>query len=270
MVEVGVPITGRLGFRDGSVRLVSATALVAKPHLADGGIGESLPLVDHGPWVPGKTPLSASEPRTPYDSAHWRAADRAGAVKLVQADTSASGAVASRISNGGLSMTYCCAGPRTFAYSDRERSKGKWYVEFLLEVPRGARLATSWTDFGIIAPGGERSVESAGSSPLQIFALKSGPSRRVKAIDKDVFGMAIDFDAQRLYFHQNGVWLRGAPGEASPAAGDSLVAGRPYRVFVASGSGSETAGMSDAWTVNFGAKRFLYPIPTGYRPFDDS
>lgn len=154
--------------------------------------------------------------------------------------------------------TASCGGETTFAMvrASRARKKGRWYVELTLRLPPGAERPGEWTDAGIVLATLHPPVGGVGARRILGDELADG----------DVIGLAIDLDDRRLYVRRNGVWIDGAPGDASAG----LAIGYPGLRFVVAVSVSRMEGSdeSDAWTANFGAKRFVHALPPGYRSYD--
>ncbi len=76
----------------------------------------------------------------------------------------------------------------------------------------------------------------------------------------DIFGVALDVDRSKAFFHVNGEWWTGAP---SSELGFSLPVGRRHRAYIGA-SGSEAA----AWSVNLGQRPFAFQPPEGFAAFD--
>jgi hypothetical protein len=97
-----------------------------------------------------------------------------------------------------------------------------------------------------------------------------GITARSVITDGDIFGIAADFEQQRLYYHVNGAWGTGAPGSKN---GMPLVQGKEYRACLwsagtVSGEVQRGVARSDTtWEVNFGERPFSEAIPSGYVPF---
>lgn len=82
-----------------------------------------------------------------------------------------------------------------------------------------------------------------------------------------VIGLAIDFDAGRLYRHQDNVWLEGAPASGR---GLDVPRGDPARVAIWTEPNGllNTARQSPAVQINFGERPFRLKPPAGYVGFD--
>jgi hypothetical protein len=85
--------------------------------------------------------------------------------------------------------------------------------------------------------------------------------------DGDVFGLAADLDARKLYFHVNGVWKFGPPGNI----GIPLAAGKAYTAAATVSAASRTSTAEcGGWTGNFGKAPFKFALPEGYMSYDGS
>lgn len=81
--------------------------------------------------------------------------------------------------------------------------------------------------------------------------------------NKDIFGIAIDYDKGTLYHHINGKWMTGAPGDN---AGLKIKKNTQYSpIFVATGNKKGRKGVY--WDINLGRNGFAYEIPKGFKPY---
>jgi len=149
-------------------------------------------------------------------------------------------------------------------WTDRVFSSGKAYFEGKLRVT-GSLTAHTYANIGLCLAT-EKGVDMSGSR--EVLALGHDEQKLFK--DGDLFGVAADFDNQRLHFRVNGKWMTGEPGSK---VGKRLRNGTEYRACVLA-SGTTSSGVergerqSDStWEVNFGARPFVHPIPAGFRPF---
>jgi len=163
-----------------------------------------------------------------------------------------------RVSNGGLTVTYCCAGASSATLASRGAASGKVYAEFAFTARSGALSGDTWTTIGV-AP--DTRADSIGVRP---GAPTLWPNRNQEIMHNDVIGIAIDLDAGQLYFSRNGTWINGQPGGGG---GVPLFRGTSYAV-VALSSASSNAGGTDSWTANFGKTRFRHALPRGFKSYD--
>ncbi|MES9991039.1 MAG: hypothetical protein ABW098_03760 [Candidatus Thiodiazotropha sp.] len=106
-------------------------------------------------------------------------------------------------------------------WSDREFSSGKLYTEMRLRVIN-ALYAPKRSNLGLCLSKTKGVVGSdKGSAKLMIQGEQS--LRK----DGDVFGIAADFDNQRIYYHVNGNWVTGKPGSGD---GVKLEKDKFYRI----------------------------------------
>jgi len=156
------------------------------------------------------------------------------------------------------------AGAYTDAWSDRAYSAGRVYYEGWMRVT-GALAAHIHANIGLCLVRGN-TIET--SVPGGTTVIHHGEQKLYK--DGDVFGIAADFEQQRLYYHVNGAWVTGVPGSGS---GIPLEKGKEYRacLFAASTTSSELqrggARSDTTWETNFGDRPFSKTIPSGYVPF---
>lgn len=164
----------------------------------------------------------------------------------------------------GYTVLRGSAGPFTEYWTDRIYSAGKAYFEGKLRVT-GSLTAHSYTNIGVCFAT-EKGVDM--SVRRETMALGDNEERLYK--DGDVFGIAVDYDNQVLYYRVNGRWMTGEPGSGS---GKRLKTGVEYRACVLT-AGTTSSGVergerqSDStWEVNFGNKAFAFPLPKGFRPY---
>jgi hypothetical protein len=155
-------------------------------------------------------------------------------------------------------------GAYTDAWSDRAYSAGKVYFEGRMRVT-GALAAHTHANIGMCLARG-KTIET--SMPGGTMVIRHGEQKLYK--DGDFFGIAADFEQQRLYYHVNGVWATGIPGSGN---GIPLVERKEYRAcLLAAGTVSSevqrgVARSDTTWETNFGERPFSKTIPSGYVPF---
>ncbi len=82
-----------------------------------------------------------------------------------------------------------------------------------------------------------------------------------KLNDKDIIGIAVDFDEGKIYVSKNGEWR-----DCIPEKGKTLYTYTPKgKEFTAAFSIAQDVSL----TANFGAKKFKYKIPKGFKPYDE-
>jgi len=175
------------------------------------------------------------------------------------------------ISEDGRTVRSCLPAAAQAVRTNRSYVRGRWYFEVTLRLPAGRPHPN--TNLGL-APGAmTRSVmlmPYIQERPLDeenqgVGVLDWGEVSKYR--DGDVFGIAADFDAGKLYYRVNGEWMRGAPG----GEGIPFRAGRSYAAAV-SVNGASDAGARECngWTANFGATPFHSALPAGYRPYNSA
>jgi hypothetical protein len=155
------------------------------------------------------------------------------------------------------------SGAYTDAWSDRAYSAGRVYYEGRMRVT-GALAAHTHANLGLCLVRGNTIEQPPGGTAI----IRHGEQKLYK--DGDVFGVAADFEQQRLYYHVNGKWVTGLPGSGN---GISLEKGKEYRacLFAAgttSGDVKNGNARSDTtWEINFGDRPFSKAVPPGYVAF---
>jgi hypothetical protein len=91
-------------------------------------------------------------------------------------------------------------------WSDQEFSSGKLYTEATIQVKDGLS-AGKVSNIGLCRSRYEV-VENNSYLTTKVMILGEQSVRK----DGDLFGLAADFDNQRLYYHVNGKWMTGKPG----------------------------------------------------------
>lgn len=141
-------------------------------------------------------------------------------------------------------------------WSDREFSSGKLYTEMRLRVV-DAFSANKSTNLGLCLSK-IKGVIRSGNSYLMLMIQGEQSLRK----DGDIFGIAADFDNQRIYYHVNGNWMTGKPGSGD---GIKLEKDKFYRV-CAYGSikpGVDVRSRTD-WEISNTNFQYSHNIPSGY------
>jgi len=194
--------------------------------------------------------ISSQTPR--FESPERQAPDSVATVKLIGETVE------------GNRLLRGIGGAYTDAWSNRAYSAGKVYFEGRMRVT-GALAGHTHANIGLCLARG-KTIET--SMPGGTMVIRHGEQKLYK--DGDIFGIAADFEQQRLYYHVNGVWATGTPGSGN---GIFLVEGKEYRACLLSAGtvSSEVqrgvARSDTTWEINFGEKPFSKTIPSGYVPF---
>jgi len=166
-----------------------------------------------------------------------------------------------RVTNEGLTVTYCCAGASSATHATSAVTSGKVYAEFTFTARPRALTGDTWTTIGVTP------VTDARGSPVSMV-MPGTPTMAFKRGDEiahnDVIGIAIDMDAGMVYFSRNGAWLNGQPGGGS---GVPLERGKGHRITAVLSASSSAAG-TDSWTANFGKSKFRHAMPRGFKSYD--
>jgi hypothetical protein len=251
----GVPVTLRLAWvdreREKGWRLASAQVPSSEPVpprmprnlpvASAGAVTAPAPAVPAGPVVAGVAPAG---------DITWASGG----------ERSTNG----RVTNEGLTVTYCCAGASSTTLASRGVGSGKAYAEFTFTARPRALKGDTWTTIGVVpapAPGRDGRM---GMVDVMPGAATMWNQRSNEIAHNDVIGIAIDLDAGQLYFSRNGAWLNGQPGGGG---GIPLTRGQAYRIAAVVSASSSSAG-TDSWTANFGKTKFRYAIPRGFGSYD--
>lgn len=146
------------------------------------------------------------------------------------------------------------------------KTSGKWYFEIITDT-----VSTNQNSIGV-APKSLNVDHLVGTNDVGCGYSKNGSIACNGKINtnninnfqaKDVIGVAVDLDNQKIYFSKNGQWQ----GGGNP---DILTGGFDLE----SSIGTEffpaiTISKGFQYTANFGHTDFLYPIPSGFKPYDD-
>ena len=173
-----------------------------------------------------------------------------------------SGSSNGRVTNQGLTVTYCCAGAFSTTLASLGVKSGKVYAEFAFAARPLALNGDTWTTIGVTSAALNNQENSYArampGSPTMGFQQGSDIAHN------DVIGIAIDMDAGQLYFSRNGSWLNGQPGSGG---GVALTRGQTYFITALLSASSSSSG-TDNWTANFGKTQFRYAIPRGFKSYD--
>lgn len=154
-------------------------------------------------------------------------------------------------------LRYAGVGAFTDGWANRSYSAGKVYFEGRLLVEGGLR-AQPHANVGVaeMTAGGAIDMESL------VPIITHGEQKAYK--DGDVFGIAMDLDAGRLYVRVNGAWVTGDPESGN---GRALKKGHEYAAYFFASGGEGNRGAA-SWRANFGAAPFAHSVPQGYVAYD--
>jgi hypothetical protein len=251
----GVPVVARLSWSDREREREWRLNGLQPPQIEP--VAPRLPRTPTIASVAAGAPVPALAPGAPAQPAGG--APAAGDV-VWQSDSS--GSVSGRVSNQGLTVTYCCAGASSATHASASVASGKVYAEFTFTARPRALKGDTWTTIGVTPAPDARSNSSIG------HVMPGTPTMAFKRGDEiahnDVIGIAIDMDAGMVYFSRNGAWLNAQPGAGG---GTPLERGKQYRATAVLSASSSSAG-TDSWTANFGKTKFRHAMPRGFRSYD--
>ena len=154
-----------------------------------------------------------------------------------------------------LNAEYCNIGALSTYYTNKKVTSGKYYFEAQMHLASDA--IPMFNNIGVISNTSEFSDFCSLGSPSHngkcnsAEALEHTTARNLN--NHDIVSIAADFDNGFLFYAINGVW------KETPKK--FITQGRAYTPAFEVGRGS-------IWTVNFGTKKFRYPIPEGYKPYN--
>ena len=159
-----------------------------------------------------------------------------------------------------LTVNYGNKGASTTAIANKYYDSGKYYFEAKFISPK--EYSTPWLNIGLLSDyNGQSCVfshppEETGCLHISIMGwsehtLKNG----------DIVGIAADFDEGKLY-----AFVNGKPKNGIIEKKKTIYMFEPgQREYAAGFEASDDIG----WEVNFGAKKFKYKIPEGFKPYDE-
>lgn len=153
------------------------------------------------------------------------------------------------LSNNSLIAEYLGYGASSTFSANKYVTKGKYYFE--AQIKYGPNAHTTFNNTGIMS---DSLRYCSFTHPKDTGECLYAAIGRIKLVNNSIVGIAFDMDNGYLSYSINGVWndtqvkFRNDGREYSPA----------FEVM----QGSK-------WIVNFGANNFKYPIPKGYKAFDE-
>ena len=148
-------------------------------------------------------------------------------------------------------------------------SSGKWYFEVTKNSGTGDFFLgwanPSWNP--TINPDGNSNAWAVRGA-TQAYKTNGGTSTQIFSsyADGDVFMIAVDIDAAKIWLGKNGTWAEsGAPASGTNAQFTNLT-GSPYSPFVRGAGGGGGISLS----CNFGQRAFAYTAPSGFKALCDT
>jgi hypothetical protein len=131
---------------------------------------------------------------------------------------------------------------------------GKAYAEIGFRGRAKGAHPDTWTNAAVTS---QRFLYSLSTGAALFSFAGTHTKHRIK--DGDVIGIALDMDAQVLYWHLNGQWMTGRPGSG---IGEPMIdTGQEYFIAVS------VQDKAEGWRINFGATPFRYPPPDEFPPY---
>jgi hypothetical protein len=136
-------------------------------------------------------------------------------------------------------------------------SSGKWYCELVRTSGSGARL-------GVVNVNGLNESLGNGANGWcflddgRVFYNGSASSYGSAIATNDIFMIALDIDAGKVWYGNNGTWFASGNPATGANASQSFTAGQTITFAVATGGAC-------AFTSNWGARPFAYTAPSGFK-----
>lgn len=168
-------------------------------------------------------------------------------------------------SDAGLAIVNSSAGSYQGIRSTVAMTTGKWYCEGVITA--SGSLANSRTGAALYTAADVQSTYGGVSATSWAYfssglALNNNVSTTLTSGSlalNDVFQIAFDADAGKLWFGKNGTWLNsGDPATGANAIYSSLAAGTYF-------IGGWAYNTADKTVMNFGQRAFSYTPPTGFK-----
>jgi len=147
------------------------------------------------------------------------------------------------LSNGNLTAFYDNNNGSNIRASEG-KTQGKWYWEIKVDSANAA----SAVNVGVAHPSQSISTDIYPNFNNQGFFARFNPQKI-----GDIYSFSLDMDSKTLQISKNNTLVAtktSVAGEVRPILGDN------------------NKNASAAYTVNFGATPFEYPVPTGYQPYN--
>ena len=165
------------------------------------------------------------------------------------------------LSDGNLTLSNTSTGATTGTLATP--SSGKWYFEIKFDSESAATTAQS---VGVVKA---EEAYITGTNGGGIYFFTTG-LLRVEGVDTgswgsawgvgDTIGVAIDLDANKIWFAINNTWQASGNPSAGTNPAASGFSSEPYVALIRNGNSSRTT----VWTANFGQNAFAYTPPTNF------
>lgn len=165
------------------------------------------------------------------------------------------------VSKDGLEGTYANVGAMTTMFTNKYYNKGKYYFE--AKVTNDKKV-NSYMNIGIASyePEGYCDMNMNGDDgSCFAYGIIDFQADKKNFYNKTI-GIAVDFDNGKIYYSVNGIW------------DNNCIPGKEKTIYLFNNDGRDysaaiEAGEGATWNMNFGAKKFKYPMPKGFRPYDE-
>jgi hypothetical protein len=165
------------------------------------------------------------------------------------------------LSDGNLTLSNTSTGATTGTLATP--SSGKWYFEIKFDSESAATTAQS---VGVVKA---EEAYITGTNGGGIYFFTDG-GLRIEGSDTsgwgsawgvgDTIGVAIDLDANKIWFAINNTWQASGNPSAGTNPAASGFSSEPYVALIRNGNSSRTT----VWTANFGQNAFAYTPPTNF------
>jgi len=163
--------------------------------------------------------------------------------------------------NGNLDVSWSASGSvYAIAAATIAISSGKWYWETL-------QNNSTRVECGIIPSASNLGSNYVGAIGYAFssngFSYNNGTPTNVGTLftTGDIFGIALDLDAGKMWFSKNGSWI----GGGNPATGTSPTFSGISGSFVPAFSDDTVAVSAPSVSCNFGQRAFAYTAPSGFK-----
>ena len=165
------------------------------------------------------------------------------------------------VSKDGLEGTYANVGAMTTMFTNKYYNRGKYYFEAKVT---NEKKVSAYMNIGIASyePEGYCDLNMKGDDgSCYAYGLIDFQADKKNFYNKTI-GIAVDFDNGKIYYSVNGIWDNNCIPEKEKTIYLFNNDGRDYSAAIEAGEGV-------TWNMNFGAAKFKYPMPKGFRPYDE-
>ena len=233
----------------------------------------SLNSVNGGNWT--LQPTAASQKYAPPSGFSAWDGGAAPPPTSVWSSTDAAINSAFTLSNGGLTFTGGNTSRVPSVRGTTSHTSGKWYIEFLANQTNTANyLYFGLASSEFLASDALGSSNYSGGSTWNSTHVSSGfavgfSSTAISPANNDVWGLAIDFTAGKIWLGQNNNWVAGLARDTRDPVSGAL----PIMTFVPATVGAlfpamSSSGATEKWTLQPTAASQKYAPPSGFKAWD--